>query len=109
MKTFFLNDNSCGDGELGKEILEQLLLESIALAGDGENFIFTNEACNLACRTEHVAIIKALQDAAAKGVKVYVCQHSLKRLGLENSLHVGESADFQAIALLLKNGEVISL
>lgn len=109
MKVYFLNDNSCGDGELGKEILEHLLLESIALAKSGDVFIFTNEACNLVCRTEYIDIIKALNTAVEKGVTVSVCERSLTHLGLLESLHVGKKASFKEMAELLTKGEVVSL
>ena len=109
MKIYFIKDNSCGDGEIGKHIMLELLKESAALAKEGEAFIFVNEGVNFVVKGEFGELIELLQGAEQRGCSIYVCAHSLKEFVLEEFVRVGKVTSFEHMAKLLYEGETVGV
>jgi hypothetical protein len=109
-KVFFVRDNQSGDGEIGKRILKNLLLEIAKSSNEGECFVFVNEAANMSVRMEYIDLIEELQKANTRGVKIMTCKYSLEHLGLESALKVGTKASFALIGKTIHDAkEVVTL
>ena len=109
MKIYFIKDNSCGDGEIGKHIMVEILKDLASLAKEGEAFIFVNEGVNFVTKVEFEELIKLLQEASDRGVGVYVCDYSLKELGLSEFVKVGCVVSIDETAVLLNKGVVVTI
>jgi len=109
MKIYFIKDNSCGDGEIGKHIMTELLKSFATLAKEGEAFLFVNEGVNFVAKGEFRELIESLQEAEQRGCRIYICAHSLKELGLEEFVRVGSGIAFEEMAKLLNNGEIVGI
>jgi len=105
MSLFVFKDNSCGDGEIGKTIMHNVLKEIVKKATENDVLLFLNEGVNFLCKTEFEEIIASLKNIPH--MKVYACEYSLGELGLKEFLKVGKPVNFETIAQLLRAEDAV--
>ncbi|ABS51035.1 sulfurtransferase-like selenium metabolism protein YedF [Campylobacter hominis] len=107
-KVIFLNEESCGSGEVGKSLLAKFLGTIKNLTNPPKTIICVNNAVFMTTNRAH-ACYPVLKDLESIGIEILSCGSCLEAYKLVDKLSIGKMSNAYEIMEILTQNEVLKL